>query len=131
MRRHWAEVGADRDSVEFELDVPLFRLLDARGQLQVLIARDGGAIVGYTIVVLRKHTHYKLFCGFEDAFFLAPEARNGLAGVKLIKETVKALRLRGVQKVFFHSKTVKPLGKIFERLGFTKSDEIYSLKLEN
>lgn len=78
------------------------------------------------MVIVRKHMHYDLLCGFEDAFFLSPKERKGLAGVRLLRETAKAAKARGVQKLFWHSKTIKPLGTLFERLGYVKSDEIYS-----
>lgn len=129
MERHWEEVGADKERARFRFDAEAFAFLDARGALQVLICRSAGEIVGYSIVIIRQHTHYDLLCGFEDAYYLAPQFRKGMAGVRLIRETLKGLRCRGVEKVFFHSKTVKPLGRIFSRLGFVKSDEIWSLWL--
>lgn len=131
MLLHWEEVGADRAKARFRLDVPTFQFLDLSGGLQVLTARRAGAIVGYSMVVIRPHLHYDLLCGFEDAYYLAPEERKGRTGIRLIQKTLEELKRRGVQKVFFHSKTVRPVGKIFERLGFTKSDEIYSIWLED
>ena len=126
MLEHWEEVGADKGQAKFSLDVPTFEVLDKCGMLQVVVARNAGRIVGYSMVIVRKHMHYDLLCGFEDAFFLSPKERKGLAGVRLLRETAKAAKARGVQKLFWHSKTIKPLGTLFERLGYVKSDEIYS-----
>lgn len=126
-REHYDEIARDKDRMPMRPDEALYEALDAAGSLHVLTARDAGLMVGYQITVVRPHPHYAdVLCGFEDAYFLSAPYRKGMAGVKMIRAAVDTLRARGVRKVFFHTKAFKNLGRIFEFLGFVKSDEIYS-----
>lgn len=125
-REHYDEIALRKAQKPMSPDVPYFRFLDASGALQILTARNAGRMVGYCLVVVRRHTHYETLCGFEDSYFLSASERKGTAGIRLITNSLYHLRKRGVQEVFFMTKTHKNLSKLFERLGFAHSDEVFS-----
>lgn len=126
-REHYDEIATHKDEMEMSPDIASYRFIESQGQLQILTARENGKMIGYQISVVKRHLHYATLCGFEDSYFLTKSSRVGITGIRLIKEALKYMKARGVKKVFFHTKAFFDLGRIFEYLGFTKSDTIYSL----
>lgn len=109
-----------------------YRGLESRGQLQTLVAREAGLVVGYCIVVVRAHLHYcTTLCGFEDSYFLTKRLRKGFTGYRLLKESLELLKVRGVKRAYFMTKEFNSVRVLLERLGLTKCDEVYSVWLED
>lgn len=128
-RAHYNEIAGDK-SMPMGPDEALYRDLEARGKLQIVVARTAGVMVGYMIFVVQPHPHYcEVLCGFEDAYFLHSDHRRGWAGVKLVSQSLRYLKLRGVEKWFIHTKKNKDMGRILSRLGGAHTDEIYSGRL--
>jgi L-amino acid N-acyltransferase YncA len=124
---HYAEIAVDKDRMPMRPDIATYRALEARGQLQIVVARDDGRMIGYILSVIRPHLHYAdVLTGYEDAYFLTKPHRRGMTGVNLIREAVRHMKAAGVRKVFFMTKAALDMGRIFERLGFTKTDIVYS-----
>lgn len=125
-KEHYEEVAGDKDRMPMRPDEMLYKTLENSGQLQIMVARETGIMLGYMIFVVKPHPHYAdVLCGFEDAYFLT-SSRRGVAGVKLIKESLEALKRRGVQRWFIHTKKAKDIGRVLEFLGGSHTDEIYS-----
>lgn len=123
---HYDEIAGDK-RMAMQPDEGLFKYLDSVGQLQIMVAREAGEMIGYMLFVVRPHTHYAgVLCGFEDAYYVLPSRRKGWAGIRLIKKSVAALKARGVKRVFVHTKKAKDMGRVLKFLGMTHSDEIYS-----
>lgn len=131
-KEHYAEFEqAHKRRMKMAPDVETFENLDLRGQLQILVARDDGKMIGYCLVVIKPHIHYcNSICGFEDSYYLSKSYRKGMTGVKLLKKSIEHLRARGVEKVFFMTKEFISIAKILEYLGMEKTDEVYSLWLK-
>jgi L-amino acid N-acyltransferase YncA len=124
---HYDEIAVQKDRMEMKPDVASYKALEELGKLQIVVVRDDGRMVGYILSVIRPHLHYaNVLCGFEDAYFLSKTHRRGMIGVKLIREAVRHMQAVGVQKVFFMTKAALDMGSIFERLGFDKTDIVYS-----
>lgn len=104
-----------------------FETLDGAGQLQIVVARSAGQMIGYMLFVVCPHPHYAdVLCAFEDAYFLSADYRKGWHGVRLIREALRLLKSRGVQRWFIHTKKAKNMGRVLEFLGGSHTDEIYS-----
>ena len=131
-KEHYQIIAQDK-SMKMEPDIPSYDFLFKRGQLQILTAREAGRMIGYTFMVVRAHMHYaSTLCGFEDAYYLELASRaKGRIGIKLIKETEKWLTLRGVKRVFWHTKVEEDLNldKLFAHLGYSHSDNIHTKRL--
>ena len=127
LQRHWEEVAADKAEIPMAIDYASYDALAASGVLHILVARKDGEMIGYYCAVVRSHLHYvtTLFA-FTDIFFIAPEHRKGMAGVRLFTEMEKSLKARGVKKFFGATKPWLDVGPIFERLGYTKHEVVYS-----
>lgn len=125
--RHWEEIAADKAEIPLAIDYASYDALDASGALHILVARKDGVMIGYYCAIIRSHLHYvtTLFA-FTDIFFIAPEHRKGMAGVRLFREMEASLKVLGVKKVFGATKPWLDVGPIFERLGYTKHEIVYS-----
>lgn len=128
---HYSEFSPAHESrMEMGPDVNTYSALDRAGSLMVMTARRAGKLVGYCLVVVRRHIHYSALCGFEDSYFLTKSERNGLAGYKLIAKTLHALKKRGCARAYFMTKEFLNVALLFERLGMSKIDTVYAIWLE-
>jgi GNAT superfamily N-acetyltransferase len=127
----WAEhhelLGTNKDKMPLKPDMATYAALWNTGALQILTCRDDGKLIGYVVTVIRPHMHYaETLCGFEDMYFLTEAYRGGMIGPNLLRQAEKHLKAAGVKKLFFHTKSFFNRGKLFEKLGFSLSDLIYS-----
>jgi L-amino acid N-acyltransferase YncA len=124
---HYDEIAVQKDRMPMRPDVAAYQALDTAGRLQIVVARDDGRMIGYVLSVIRPHLHYAdVLTGYEDAYFLSKPYRKGMIGVKLLREAVRHMQAVGVHKAFFMTKVALDMGPIFERMGFTKTDVVYS-----
>lgn len=112
-------------------DAEMYAALEQAGKLLVCVARSAGKVVGYALIIIRKHLHYKdTLCGFEDSYYLLPEFRKGLTGYLLIKFALQKLRERGVRKTYWMTKQFKPVTGLLLRFGMKQCDTVFCLDLE-
>lgn len=125
----WHEMQQDHAAdLPVDPDLPAYEHLDRSSKLRILTARDNGSLIGYIVFVVYKHPHHeKILCGHEDAFYLSKTHRKGLTGAKMIREGVRLLASQGVQRVFFTTDAANDCGPLLERIGFAKSNVIYSI----
>lgn len=104
--------------------------LAAHGAYRVWTARDAaGALVGYCglFVVVDHHTGER--AASEDAVYLAPEARRGLAGLRFIAEVDRLLVDIGVVIVYRTSPSGRDSGPLLRRLGYAPVETKYARRL--
>ncbi len=126
----WLECYEDHGNARasFQPDHAAYASIEQNGMLRILTARDDGVLIGYVIFVVHAHTHYAgLLCAYEDSFFLAKAHRKGITGARLIRESVRLLKAHGVGRIFFTTDAANSAGPFLERLGFEKSNTVYSL----
>ena len=85
-------------------DVAQYEALEASGQLEILVAREAGQMVGYSLFVVRRHLHYSAFVAFEDSYFLTARLRRGGNGYRMIAATLDRVWARGAQRAYFMTK---------------------------
>lgn len=107
-------------------DGPFFQFCESRGMLQVLTGRKAGVMVAYSVVIVRRHSHYDILAGFEDAYFLTSAERGAGQGTQLVNAALYHLRRRGVQEVYFMTHSLCDRSKMFEKLGFALQGKCYS-----
>lgn len=126
-KAHWEEVAMNKDTIPLEPNMEMYGWLESTGQMHVLTARSDGRIVGYHVSIVRPHLHYKSsLSSFTDMYYVSPDHRKGMVGVRLFKEAEKTLRARGVQKMFTGTKLSLDMGRIFERLGWVETERLYT-----
>lgn len=124
---HWREVALDHDAIPLDPDLELYDQLADSGMLHLLIAREAGRIVGYHVSIVKPHLHYKTSLHAQtDVYYISPEFRQGMTGVRLFKEAEASLVARGVKKMITGTKLSLDMGKIFERLGWRETERTYT-----
>lgn len=131
LKQHWAEVVQFPEHQILDPDWIIYETLEHQNKLWVLTARDRGRLVGYIVMLLSRHLHYRtIVTATDDIHFLHPDYRHGLTGYRMIAHTVRAMSALGVRMCMFRTKALNNHGKLFERLGFVPHDVVYAKILE-
>lgn len=128
---HWAEIARDRDNPKFALrpDWDTYHALEVAGQFAMMVVRVDGRMVGYHIGFVRRQLHYAASLAFStDIYFVLEEYRKGRIGIQLFKETEKAMRARGVDKIYLGCKSAGHLdrSRLFEHLGYQRIEYVFA-----
>lgn len=134
LREHHETLGVHKDKLRLDINLDLMRQAEEEGRFRVWTARDSGLLVGYLGLWLIRHMHYPILTAVEDSFLLSAPYRRGLTGVRMIKEVAEALRELDVGLLIIHEKVHFAaerggLGKLYRRLGFQHSDNLWSKTL--
>ena len=123
---HWREVALYRDAVPLDPDVERYRGLERAGRLVILTAREAGALVGYSVFLVHNHLHYRQCkVASNDLLFLRQDRRAGSGlGIRLIRESEKALAALGVDRITWHVKAGNDWSDILARMGYDMEEKI-------
>jgi len=125
--RHWEELALNKDKVPLAPQFEVYLERAARGEAMAVTLRSGGELVGYFVGFVAPGLHYKTCLTLiMDIFYVAPEFRGNMGGVKLFRAVEREARRRGVQRMFVGSKWHKDSSYLFERLGYEKVEVTYS-----
>lgn len=128
--RHWEEIALKDLNGPLDVDVQMYRNLDAAGVLHITTARDDGNLVGYAVYFLTPNLHYRsLLTADADVFFLVPEYRRGLTGLHLLKAAERALSSSGVTVVMQKTKVAHDCGALFRRMGYAHVENLWMKKV--
>ena len=124
LRLHWLEIALHQDVIELAPAQEQYEHIDQAGQLLIVTARTlDGHMVGYYAAFVRPHLHYRFsLSAFQDLFYLHPDHRKGATAINLFREAERALRARGVERVFGSCKVEPDLRPLFKRLGWTQHE---------
>lgn len=122
---HWAEVGSDTDNFDFDPDLDRYAEMERSGQLHVVTARKFAELVGYFVWITSPLLHHRTIKGaYSDAYWLRPDCRQGLQGLRFIKEAERSVRTLGVKKLFSTYQPRLALGPIYRRLGWQTGETV-------
>lgn len=125
--KHWEEIATNKHAIKLNPDWDAYAALEEAGCLKIFTARENDKLVGYFVVIVRNHIHYKdhLFAA-NDIIYLSPEHRKGMTGAKLIKFAENCLKEDGVSVLLINTKRHKPFDRLLSWLGFTYTERLYS-----
>lgn len=124
---HWEEVAINKDVIKLDPDFDTYDVFARNGMLHMVIARRAGEIVGYHVSIVRPHLHYRTsLSAFTDVYYISPEYRTGRTPLRLFQFTEKSLKARGVQKMFTGTKVFLDAGRLFEHMGWTLTEKLYT-----
>ncbi len=122
-KAHWEEIAADQNKIPLAPDIKKYLELQDRDNLLTVVVRSDEKIVGYCIMFVTTHMHYKTTVfATNDVIYLSPPYRKGVAGIRLIKKTEEFLKERGVHKVLWHVKPDHNFGPILKRMGYSLAE---------
>jgi len=127
LESHWEEVALNKEKIKINPDWDTYYALQEQGKLDIFTARDEGVLVGYFVVFVSQHIHYKdhLFAN-NDLIYLAPSHRKGFTGVNLVKFAEACLKEDGVSVLTVNTTNRKPFDNILRYLGFSPSEVLHS-----
>lgn len=127
LQDHWEEVAVNKSAIKMNPDWDAYHNLEDNGALKIFTARSDGELIGYFVVLLRNHIHYKdhIFAA-NDVLFLKQEYRKGLTGAKLMKFAEKCLKEDGVSVLVVNTKRHRPFDGLLEWLGYSHVENVYS-----
>lgn len=127
----WRELGLYQDRVPMDMDWDRYKSLDDLGMLKITTGRDGDRLIGWYVSVVIPHLHYRTTVyGYNDIYYMLPDYRTGMLGMKLFMEMEKSMRDLGVKALISISKTLRPVDPLFERLGWSNQGTTYMKVLE-
>ncbi len=106
---------------------------DARGEVLYVVARSGGALVGYWIGFIVPALHYQdCLTGTMDICYIIPEARGHRGGQLLFAEVERCARRRGVDVLWMGNKERARvhLTELYQRLGYVHEETYWCKWLE-
>lgn len=127
LKIHWEEIAMYKDKVVFDPDYDLYYKLNEDKKLLTITVRDEGRLVGYFLVFLFYHPHYKndLYAN-TDILFIDKKYRGGTTAYRLFKFVEKQLRKLDVSVFLISMKTQHPFEGLCEALDMNKHEITYS-----
>lgn len=124
IKQHWEQIAVNKDKIKLNPDWQAYEDLNLAGHLKIYTARDNGKLVGYFIVGVSTHIHYKdhKFAN-NDILFVQPNSRAGMTGYKLINFAEQQLKKLGVSVININTKTHAPFDKLLERMGYDLTEK--------
>jgi len=132
LRQHHDEVGEHGDTLGYDPDYDAARRMDQSGALHIVTAREDGRMIGYCVVDIGTSLeHRALLCATQRMWFVHRDHRHGRVGWRLMTETIRHLKERGVRQFYPHHRvgclTERVGAKMMTRLGATPLELSYSL----
>lgn len=127
LEKHWEEVALNKEKIKLNPDWDAYANLEDAGILKIFTARDDRKLLGYFVVFVKSHIHYKdhLFC-YNDVIFVDEEYRKGFTSPRLIKFAEKCLKADGVEVMIVNTKRHKPFDSLLVWLGYKHIENLYS-----
>lgn len=128
--RQWQEMPFDA-GIGLSPDEPTYRALDEAGKLILLIARDQNRLVGYFVAFVSRHPHYDMLTAAMDIYYLLPEFRSALNGIRLFNSLEVEAKARGVEFLLATARLDRSpaASMIFNRLGWTEARTVFQKRL--
>ncbi|RZI60692.1 MAG: GNAT family N-acetyltransferase [Pseudomonas sp.] len=132
LTRHWREIALNHADVPLDIDHDQYDALDESGALHILTVRQEGKLIGYHVAIVSGHLHYKsTLHGITDVYWIAPERRHGVTGMRMFQAVERELKAIGVRKLFTATKLHLDQGPLFERLGYKPVERLYAKILKD
>lgn len=128
LEKHWEEIALNKEKIKLNPDWKAYADLEDADILKIFTAReDGKKLVGYFVVFVKAHIHYKdhLFA-YNDILFVDEDYRKGFTSVRLMKFAEKCLKVDGVEVMVVNTKRHKPFDSLLIWLGYKHVENLYS-----
>jgi GNAT superfamily N-acetyltransferase len=115
--------------VEFDFDTCAERFITAVGQKLCFVAESQGQLVGFVLgaacpSIFNKH----ILAGVELAWWVEPEFRNGILGIKLLKAIENSAKEQGIKSwsmICLEAQEPEKVESMYLRLGYEKTERTF------
>ena len=126
LQEHYEELSVTK-TFPLDPDWDAYKKTEEENRVFVVTCRKDGELVGYIIYFIVYNIHYRtMIMAVEDIYYLAKAERKGRVGIKLFKFAEQALKAIGVNRVVYGTKIHLDNSKLFEYLGYTIFEKLYS-----
>lgn len=124
---HREELTTMKDLMVLKPDLDTYDTLEERGAMLSLGAYEGDEIVGYSVNIIARNLHYAdvMMCQ-NDVLFLREDKREGMLGIRLMRETERMAKERGADLMIWHAKPKTNLDAVLQRLSYRVQDVVYT-----
>jgi GNAT superfamily N-acetyltransferase len=126
IKDHYEELSVTK-TFPLDPDWEAYKTILDSGKLRFVTCKEDGNLIGYIIFFVMPHLHYKTcLTAFEDIYFLKKEYRKGRVGIRMFQFAEKLLKEQGVQRILYNTKVHSDNSSLFEYLGFTLIDKVFT-----
>jgi hypothetical protein len=123
---HYDELTVTK-SVPLEPNYDAYNKLSELGILKLITCRKDSELIGYIMFIITPHLHYKsCITAVEDIYFLKKQYRQGRTGIRLFQFAETYLKSLNVNRVIYGTKVHLDNSKLFEYLGYTFFEKLYT-----
>jgi hypothetical protein len=127
--KHYKELSVTK-GFELNPDYEIYKHANSKNTLKIITCENDGEIIGYIVYFVGLNLHYRdCLLATEDIYYLKPEHRKGLIGLRMFKFAEKYLKSIGVNMIKYSTKTHLDNSKLFEFLGCDFVEKIYTKEL--
>lgn len=113
-----------------EVDHATFLAMDEAGVLLVVVAREDGEFAGLHVSSINNDLFYRnVIMGYVLFYYMYPEFRGKGRSKGMFEFAIDAMKKKGVERIFMSHKSHMPTHKLFEGLGFTRTEINYTKSL--
>ena len=106
-------------SLSYDVNWELYRALENKGALCVMVARRNSEIMGYAAAILHPHTNArKTIVGTIATWYVVESGMRGLIIRHLLTAGAEWLTQRGAKQVYIETEYANSAGPILELMGF-------------
>lgn len=111
---------------KLRLDYKQWLQLELKGRLVTFGAYDKEELVGYAVYVVFNHIIFGSKQAEQMALYLAPEYRQGVNGIKLIKTIEDSLFYQGCDVLIHGVNPNKDFSLVLKKMGYHKMEEAWA-----
>lgn len=126
LEEHWKEIANHKDVRPLEIDRISYSSMNNLGLLKILTVREDGKLIGYASFIVTKHLHYKSWrFANNDVYYLHSDYRRTGLALEFFNKIEEWLKGYGVKSIVLQDKTHTPHSKLFDKLGYTMTENVY------
>lgn len=126
--RHFAETERFR-ARGCTPDLSVYAQIEAAGNLRTFTIREIATkeLIGYCLMIVRRHHHTAQVRAFEDLLYIVPERRGiGSGFVRWMDTQLAGMGAEVIQRT---CQITHDHGRMFERIGYDKTEETWSRRV--
>lgn len=130
LKQHWQEIAPYQDLFVLNPNTHFYLDTEKRGALFIVTARLNAKLIGYVVMIVAPHAHYKdVLMATDDIHFLHKDYRKSRIGLGMFRAAEGFMKDRGVKVMMLRTKAKHDHGAIFERMGYDLQDLVYTKRL--
>lgn len=121
----YADESAIAELGHHDVRMDIYEAMETAGALRVLVAHRDNVLVGFAVLTFAVLPHFGKLISSTESFFVAPDARKGGLGVKLLRAAEQAAKDAGAIGLFVSAPVKSRLASIMPRSGYRQTNEVF------